>query len=61
MTAEKLYTRLKLAGLLISIGLVIETATLYWAHPLTFLAFITLGSTLVVVGIGLYLFSIVSI
>ena len=60
MTVERLYGRLKLAGLLIGVGLIIETATLYWAHPLTFLAFITLGGTLVTVGIGLYLLSIAS-
>ena len=52
--------RFKLAGVLISMGLLIQAATLYWAHPLTFVAFIVLGGSFVAVGIVLYLLFIAS-
>ena len=52
--------RLKLAGLLLSGGLLIEVVTLYWSHPMAFLAFLLLGGLLVGSGILLYLYSLVS-
>lgn len=56
----RLVRRLKLAGLLVALGLVIEAATLFWAHPTAFLVFIGVGGSLVGVGVLLYLFAIVS-
>ena len=50
--------RLKLAGLLVSLGLLIEATTLFWAHPTAFLAFLLLGGVLVAAGVVLYLLSI---
>lgn len=52
--------RFKLSGTLVSIGLLIQAATLYWAHPLTFVAFIVVGGFLVVAGISLYLLFVAS-
>jgi hypothetical protein len=60
MNLEALHRRLKLAGILISAGIVVEIATLYWSHPLTFVAFILLGGTLVGLGVLWYLYSLVS-
>ena len=60
MSVEALHRRLKLSSLLVSAGLVVEVATLFWSHPLTFVAFIALGGTLVGMGVLLYLYSIVS-
>jgi uncharacterized membrane protein len=60
MTAEALHNRLKLAGVLIAAGLVLEVATLYWSHPITFVAFIFGGGALVGLGVLLYLYSLVS-
>lgn len=60
MTTESLYRRLQLSGGLVAAGLVIEVVTLYWVHPLAFVAFIVLGGTLVAAGVLLYLYSIVS-
>jgi hypothetical protein len=57
---EKLHRRLKLAGGLISAGILVEIATLYWSHPLTFVAFILLGGSLVGMGVLVYLYSLVS-
>lgn len=57
---ETLARRMKLAGLLLSGGLLIEVATLYWSHPVAFLVFLLLGGLLVGAGILLYLYSLVS-
>jgi predicted membrane channel-forming protein YqfA (hemolysin III family) len=56
--APRLVRRLRLAGLLVSLGLLIEAATLFWQHPTAFLAFLFLGGSLVAVGVILYLLSI---
>jgi hypothetical protein len=52
--------RLKWAGVLTAAGLLVEVATLYFSHPLMFLAFILLGGSLVGAGVVIYLFSIVT-
>lgn len=54
----RLARRLKLAGLLVGLGLLIEAATLFWSHPTAFLAFLLLGAVLVAAGVVLYLLSI---
>ena len=54
----RLARRLRLAGLLIGLGLLIEAATLFWPHPTAFLAFLLLGGSLVAIGVVLYLLSI---
>lgn len=54
----RLVRRLRLAGLLVSLGLLIEAATLFWPHPTAFLAFLLLGGSLVALGVLLYLLSI---
>ena len=54
----RLVRRLRLAGLLVSLGLLIEAATLFWQHPTAFLVFLLLGGALVALGVLLYLLSI---
>lgn len=54
----RLARRLRLAGLLLGLGLLIEAATLVWSHPTAFLVFLLLGGALVAAGVLLYLFSI---
>lgn len=56
----RLARRLQLSGLLVSLGLLIEAATLFWAHPTAFLVFLGLGGLLVGAGVLLYLFAVVS-
>jgi hypothetical protein len=60
VSAEVLHRRLKLSSILISAGLLVEVVTLFWSHPLTFIAFLVVGGTLVAAGVLLYLFSLVS-
>jgi hypothetical protein len=52
--------RLKLSGLLVGSGLIVEALTLLWQHPTAFLVFLFLGGSLVAAGVLVYLFSIVS-
>lgn len=62
MTAPitKLEKRLRVAGLLVLLGLLVELITLHWAHPTAFLFFILLGGGLMGLGILLYLYSLVA-
>lgn len=52
--------RIRLAGLLICMGLLVQLVSLGWVHPLAFLAFLLIGCPLVGVGIVLYLWALVS-
>jgi len=52
--------RLRWAGLLIALGLAIQLVTFIWIHPLSFIAFAVIGCPLVLAGVLLYLYSIVS-
>lgn len=53
--------RLKLAGILVVLGLLVEAATMFWPHPTAFLVFLGLGGLLVAAGVLLYLIAIVTI
>ena len=52
--------RLRLAGTLVALGLVIELVSLLWSHPLAFIVFVTAGGLSIGVGILIYLYSLVS-
>ncbi len=54
----RLARRLRLGGLLLGLGLLIEAATLFWPHPTAFLVFLLLGGVLVAAGVFVYLFTI---
>ena len=60
MTAKRasLESRLTVSGGLVFVGLVVEIDTLYWSHPLAFIAFLLLGGALVAAGVTLFLLSI---
>ena len=53
-------TRLRLAGALIISGVLVQGISLFWNHPLSFLAFIGIGSLAVFCGMVVYLFALVS-
>ena len=58
--APKIERRVRLAALLICVGLLVQLLTLLRIHPLAFMAFILISCPLVVAGVLLYLYSIVS-
>lgn len=51
--------RLRLAGGLIIGGLVVQAASLFWNHPLSFIVFVSVGTLLLAAGIVIYLLTIV--
>ena len=53
--------RLRRSGGLIALGLLVQALSLLWNHPLSFIAFVSLGGLLVAGGIVLYLLTLVSI
>jgi hypothetical protein len=53
-------TRLRLSGVLIISGVLVQGISLFWNHPLSFLAFIGIGSLAVFCGMVVYLFALVS-
>jgi predicted membrane channel-forming protein YqfA (hemolysin III family) len=58
--STRLQRKLKIAAYLLIAGLAVEGITLHWAHPTSFVLFITLGGILVVAGIVIYLIAIVN-
>ena len=53
-------TRIKWASLLIGAGLLIQLGTLFRVHPLAFVAFVVVSCPLIVSGVLVYLWSVVS-
>jgi hypothetical protein len=53
--------RLRIAGILVLIGLLVEAAALRWVHPAAFLVFAFIGIPIVGLGIVIYLYSVVSL
>jgi hypothetical protein len=58
--APRLQRKLKTAAYLLIAGLAVEAITLLWAHPTSFLLFMSLGGILVLAGIATYLKAIVA-
>jgi hypothetical protein len=52
--------RLRLAGMLIMVGLLVEGLSLVWSHPLSFLAFVGIGGLAMAMGVAVYLLALVS-
>lgn len=50
----------RLAGLFIVAGVLVQGLSLFWTHPLSFMAFLGVGSVAVFVGIVVYLLALVS-
>jgi hypothetical protein len=53
--------RLRLSGLLMILGLLVEALCLVWRGPLAFLVFLGFGGAFLFAGIAVYLLSVVSI
>ncbi len=58
--SPKIERRIRLAGILLIAGLLVELVTLRWSRPTAFLLFLLLGGLLMALGIGVYLISLVS-
>jgi predicted membrane channel-forming protein YqfA (hemolysin III family) len=58
--AKPIHSKLRLSGAFIILGLIVQALSLLWNHPLSFIAFVTIGGLLLVVGIVLYLLTLVN-
>ncbi len=56
---EALYKRLRISAILLVIGLVIGAVTQIWIHPLTFMALAAISIPLALVGIVIYIYSMI--
>jgi hypothetical protein len=52
--------RLRWAGFLIAIGLIVQLTTFLWIHPLAFIAFAVIACPLIGAGVLLFLYSLAS-
>ena len=59
-TLTRLEKRLRISGVLIIAGLVVEIITLRWPQPTAFLFFLLIGGVLIIIGIMGYLYSLVT-
>jgi hypothetical protein len=46
----------RVASALVMLALLIELATLFWSHPLSFIVFATIGGAALVAGLLLFLY-----
>jgi hypothetical protein len=53
--------RLRMAGVLLIVGLLVEAICLQWARPLAFILLVVVGGALCAAGIVVYLYSLVSV
>jgi hypothetical protein len=52
--------KLRPAGALIALGLLVEGLSLVWNHPLSFIAFLGAGGLMMFIGIAIYLIALVT-
>jgi hypothetical protein len=52
--------RLRWAGFLIALGLIVQLTTFIWIHPLAFIAFAVIACPLIAAGVLLFLYSLAS-
>lgn len=53
--------RLRMAGVLLIVGLLVEAICLQWARPIAFILLVVVGGLLCCCGICVYLHSLVSV
>jgi hypothetical protein len=62
MTSQNPLERcLRIAGVLVLLGLLVEVVALRWVHPAAFLVFAFIGIPIASLGIAIYLYSLVSL
>jgi hypothetical protein len=53
--------RLRIAGVLVLTGLLVELVALHWVHPAAFLMLAFVGIPIMSLGIAIYLYSLISL
>lgn len=52
--------QLRISGILVSVGLLIEAVCLMWSRPIAFVVLVVVGGALIVMGVLYFLYSLVS-
>ena len=60
MPTPAIERRLRISGLLVGVGLLLQFFTIFWNHPLSFLLFLALGIPLTLAGVLIYLISLLA-
>ena len=56
-----MHRRLRVSGMLVIFGLLVEALCLLWSRPIAFVVLVGLGGLLIASGILLFLYSLVSV
>ena len=56
-----IHAKLRVSGKFIILGLIVQAGSLFWNHPLSFIAFVGVGGLLLGIGIVLYLITLANI
>ena len=59
-SANSMEKRIRAAGIILIIGLVIEALCLLWGRPISFVIFVAVGGLFLFAGVVVFLFSLVS-
>ena len=59
--SDPIARRLRLAGILILLGLLAEASSLLWSRPIAFIAFLLVSGSLLLSGMVLFLHSIAGV
>ena len=59
-SGDSLNRRLRISGILVIIGLLVEALCLVWSRPIAFVVLVCLGGALIGLGVLLFLYSLVS-
>jgi hypothetical protein len=60
LSANPIEKRIQIAGLFMIVGLLIEALCLFWAVPIAFVIFASVGGLLIFIGLSVFLYSLVS-
>jgi RsiW-degrading membrane proteinase PrsW (M82 family) len=59
-SGDSMNRRLRISGILVIIGLLVEALCLVWSRPIAFVVLVCLGGALIGLGVLLFLYSLVS-
>ena len=59
-SGDSMNRRLRISGILVIIGLLVEALCLVWSRPIAFVVLVCLGGALIGLGVLLFLYSLAS-
>jgi RsiW-degrading membrane proteinase PrsW (M82 family) len=59
-SGDSMNRRLRISGILVIIGLLVEALCLVWSRPIAFVVLVCFGGALIGLGVLLFLYSLVS-